>query len=123
MFLCWPLVIWLSLDFIGVTGIRRSGLTWIFLVQQASGGQHAGQWNSWGRLRAADCVPDDIEGRRLGDGDRVYHVYSRYSRSGGGQWNSGWTMELGWGMGSTQLKANRYAPGYSTLYFVKKVFV
>ena len=63
---------WLSLDFIGITGIRKLGLTWIFLVQQASGGQPcAGQWNSWGRLRAAGCAPGYIEGRRLGAGGRV----------------------------------------------------
>jgi hypothetical protein len=30
---------WLSLDFIDVTGIRKLGLTWIFLVQQASYGK------------------------------------------------------------------------------------
>ena len=115
---------WLSLDFIDVTGIRKLGLTWIFLVQQASGGQPwAGQWISCGRLRAAGCAPGDIEGRRFGAGDRVYPVYSKYIRSVWGQWSSGWTMELGLGVGGTQLKATGYAPEESTLYFVNNVFV
>ena len=61
---------WLSPDFIDVTGIRKLGLTWILLVQQASGGQPwAGQWISCGRLRAAGCAPGDIEGRRFGAGE------------------------------------------------------
>ena len=116
MFLCWPLVIWLSLDFIGVTGIRRFGLTWIFLVQQASGGQPwAGQWISCGRLRAAGCAPGDIEGRRFGAGDRVYPVYSKYIMSVWGQWSSGWTIELVLGVGSTQLEATGYAQPCSLL--------
>ena len=32
-------------------------------------------------------------------------------------------MELGLGVGGTQLKATGYAPEESTLYFVKNVFV
>ena len=86
MFLCWPLVIWLSLNFIGITDIRKLDLTCIFQVQKASGGQPwAGQWNSWGSPRAAGCASGDLEGRRLGAGCRVLPVYSRYSSSYGGQ--------------------------------------
>ena len=67
---------WLSLDFIDVTGIRKLGLTWIFLVQQAL---------SWTSLRGAGCAPGDIEAGDLGAGSRLLPVYSRYSSSGGGQ--------------------------------------
>ena len=63
MFLLWPLAIWLFLAIPDVAGIGKAGLTYMFLVPQASGLDSEIRGSSY--LPAPGCFTEDRAGLRM----------------------------------------------------------